>query len=612
MLSFAAPSADLPEMAGLMVFPDHEDAQVLYYLPPGLQLATLPSGDPDFYLLRYHGDFATAAGGLLRFRLMFSAPTADAEQALQEKGYQLRQVGFYAGRFRLSLRSMQEGEQPESGAWRPLPLTSDEASVSALSLTPRETQFLESLLADGVSAVTVDSELRYTGLVPGMPVLVTLDVPKLRPLLTAMLPPDPVEADHIVAAFLSMPEGDSSPIAWRLLRPIAVAPTRDAIVSETAMRAIPLLFETQSATDLFTSAVHSLRAASDDDPVQRDIDLIPPRQQAQNFDLSWSVTALYQNLSDTERRRRLFPPVSNVSPFANVDVSVVNRLPYDPYYLRKATVDLRYFGAAGVPETKSCTFDGNNQLFRFSVTYPSAVVDFQLSYRLTTFLSPPGGTGWPVIHTGDFLKADGPVVEVNQQLAEMDFMRIEAEPQVFQRAAWIDVSVYRPGTAELVTELRLNAERAGSWLALPNVAAEETLAARVVAHGKGDPEPPPYSMSDGPIQDRRVWLQGWQLEALDPDRITVRMNPAAASRFALLNVTLATMMEEGDTFPLSAHAPVYWNLFRDSVFEPVSYRYRLSYVLVDADGKTQPLASSDWITAHETELVVGVPEGAGA
>jgi hypothetical protein len=604
------PPTDLPELAGLTVFPDQKDAQVLYYLPPGLELATLPNGDPDFYLLRYHGDFAAAEGGLLRFRLNFSGPAPDAQQGLQAKGYQLRQVGFYAGRFRLSLRSMQESKQADSGSWRPLSLTSDEASVSALSLTPRETQFLESLLTDGVSAVTVDSELHYTGVVPGMPVLVTLDVPKLRPLLTAMLPPDPVEADHIVAAFLSMPEGDSSPIAWRLLQPIAAPPTRDAIVSEAALRAIPLLFDTQLAADSFAAAVHSLRAASANDPVQRDIDLIPPRQQGQSLQLSWSVTALYQDLSDTERRQRLFPPVGNVSPFANVDVSVINRLPYDPHYLRKATVDLRYSGAAGVPETKSCTFDGANQLFRFSVTYPSAVADFQLSYRLTTFLSPPGGAGWPVIHKGDFLKADGPVVEINQQLAGMDFLRIEAEPQVFQRAAWIEVSVHRQSTAEVVTELRLDVEHPGAWVALPDIPPGEALAARVMAHGKGNPEPPPCSMGDGQIQDRRVSLQGWQLEALDPDRITVRMDPAAAPRFALLNVTLATMTEEGNTFPLGADSPVYWNLFRDSVFDPISYRYRLSYVLVDANGQTQPLASSDWIAEHETELVVGVPEGA--
>jgi len=611
MLTFGTLPAGLPDLAGLTVFPDHRDAKVLFYLPPGMELANTPGGDPDFYLLRYHGDFALAAGGLLRFRLRFSSAADKVRQAVETSGYKLRQTGFDAGRFHLRLRSMQQGAADQTGDWRPLALASDEVSVPALSLTPLETQFLEALLSDGVSAVEIDSELSYSGLVPGAPWLVTIDVTRLRPLLTALLPASPVRADQVAAAFLSLPEGDASPITWRALQPDAPAPARDAMLNETAARALPLLFDAQPASDVFTPALYTLRAAAAGDAAQLPIDLIPPRQQSQICRLSWSVTSLYKSLDTPEKKKRIFPPVSNVSPFANVDVNVINRLPYDSHYLRKATVDLRYIGASGVEEVKNYTFDGTSQVFRTNVTYPSQVGDFQLDYRVTTFLSAPGGNGWPVIRKSAFTKADGPVVDLNRQAAGMDFVHVETEPQVFEKAASVAVSIYRPAdNSKALVEVQVAADHPSAWVALPGVASADALRARVVAHAPGTPEPPPYTIGDGPIADRRVAVTAWQLEVLDPDRITVRVDPAAAPRFAMLNITLAAMGEEGRAQPLTVDAPITWSLFRNSVFDQITYRYRLNYILLDANGQARPIATTDWVTSHETNLVVGLPGGA--
>src|SRR5258708_4125633 len=61
-------------VSGATVFPDHQDPRRLYYLPPSLAVARASEGDPDFFLLRYRGDFALAQGGFLRFVLTFMDP----------------------------------------------------------------------------------------------------------------------------------------------------------------------------------------------------------------------------------------------------------------------------------------------------------------------------------------------------------------------------------------------------------------------------------------------------------------------------------------------------------------------------------------------------------
>src|SRR5262245_35275339 len=161
MLSFSQIPSRSPDPAGVTLFPDHLDGGTLYYLPAELDLATNSQGEPDFFLLRYHGDNSAVSGGLLHFRLQFRAVSEETRQRLESADFRLRQVGFENGRYRLRLRSLLQGGNDESGDWHAIPITNQEIRIEALSLSPRETQFLQALLADEKMVIEVETDLRY-------------------------------------------------------------------------------------------------------------------------------------------------------------------------------------------------------------------------------------------------------------------------------------------------------------------------------------------------------------------------------------------------------------------------------------------------------------------
>jgi len=607
MLSFSPIPSRLPAPTGVTLFPDHLDGGTLYYLPAGLELAANSQGEPDFFLLRYHGDHSAVSGGLLHFRLRLRAVSAETRQMVEDAGFRLRQVGFESGRYRLRLRSLQEGGDGERGDWHAVPLTNQELRIEALSLSPRETQFLQALLADEKTVIEMETDLRYKGLVPGLPWLALCDMSRLTNFLHSLLPGGPARSDQVIAAFLSLPS-NGSPISWRRLDAGATEPDRDTLHTELALRLLPRLFDKEPRDDDFDPGMYRLRPFSPSEPAQLSVDLIPPRLEERVCRVSWSLTGLYQSLDTDEKKKKLFPAAQQVTPFGKVDVSVINRAPYDPEYLRKTTVDLSYTGAAGVPERRSFIFDGGSDLYRFSVFYPALVSDLRLTYRLTTLLAPPGGIGWPVMRKGDFRSAAGPMIEVDREATGMDFVRVEAEPELFEKAAWISVSIYRAPEDQSNSSLKLNAARRAAWVALPAVNVSDRLHAKVVAHGHGDPEPQPYTVRDGPVVDRRVSLGAWEIEALEPDSVTIRLDPQVANRYALITVTVAPLDAEGRTFNLGADAVVARMFFRSSVFSPLRYRYSLSYVAIDPRAQTRPLASTGWIVAEAPDLTVRPPE----
>lgn len=606
-----------PFLPGVVAFRDHLDAQLIYYLPSDLELLTDANGDPDFFLLRYHGDSAEAQGGLLRFRLGFSSLADILRDRARSANWQLREAAFETARFRLRLRSLQEGQPDQLGDWHSMAPSKRELVAPAVSLNSRETQFLEDLLADARNAVEVEVELRYAGLVPGLPWLASAETATLKPLLAALLPTDPVRSDQVVAAFLSLPNPSSAgPLSWQPLEPNLPKPDYDTLLAEVALRSLDRLFERQPQPDEFTPALYRLRSADPANSPALSWDLLPPRQETRGCVLNWSVASLVQNLDTPEKRRKLFPTVSQVSPFAEVDIHVINRLPFDSHFLRKAVVDLRYSGDGGVPEFRSFTFDGTAELQRFSVFYPAVVGDFELASRFTTTQAPPSGSGWPVIRKGDFIPVSGTLVEVSRAAVGMDFVRVEAEPEVFNKASSIGVALFTSepdktpvgGTAPVpLVQLSLTSSQAAAWVALPGVDPATDLYVRAVAHGSGNPEPQPYTLPQNRVANRQVRIAAYQLEVLDPDRIILQLDPILVSRFALVQVTVAPLSGEGHTYRLEADHPVVWNFFRSSVFEELSYRYRLDYVAIDAQGHTLPMASTDWATAQGTTLVIQPP-----
>ncbi len=618
MLHFAPLPFDTqgqPLLPDIDAFPDHLDNHLLYYLPSTVTLLNDGTGTPDFFLLRYHGDNTQTEGGLLRFRLGTSPLPAVLLESLRRKDWQVGEVGFSAARFRLRLRSWQAGAEDETGEWRLINPAGQELVAPALSLTAHETQFLELLLADGQNAVELQLELAYAGLTPGLPWLASCDGALLRTLLAALLPgAEPVSAEQIVAAFLSLPSmAEGTLIVWQPMEPGATRPSDEVLLREIALRSLDRLFERQPADDPFEPTLYRLRSFIPGDPLALAWDLLPPRQESRIHRLSWSVSSLLQSLESVEAIKRFFPTVAQVSPFAKVDIHLINRLPFDPHFLRKVAVDLRYSGASGVPEYRSFTFDGSTEIQHFSVFYPAVVGDFQLAARFTTTQSPPSGVGWPIVRRGEYVPINGVLVEINRANVGMEFVNLESESVVYARASSILVELYdvdpNQDSIEEVSitplhQLTLHAERPNAALAMTDVDATTALFVRALAYPIGAPDLPPYPLYVGCLNNRHLRIAAYQLEVLDPDLITIRLEPSVAAHFAWIRITFAAPNQTERAYILQPNQPIVWNFFRNSVFDPIAYRYRLDTIALDEQGHTLPMHSSDWISCQDRMLLV--------
>jgi hypothetical protein len=590
--------ADSP-LSGVATFADHEDQRVLYHLPTALRLATTAAGEPDFFLLRYH-DGAETGGGLLRLRLALAPPDASALGAAEQAGWQVRPVPFDDGRFRL--RSIGDAGA-QAGDWRPATLAGREVAAPAVSLTMAEAGLLRALLDGGLDVVEAEVDLGWHGLAPGLPWLATAATAALKAQLAAVLPGDrPARVDQVVAAFLSLPDAGGELLWWRALEPGVPSPARDTMLTEIALRSLDRLFQAEGDG-------YRLLPRAADDPARLSWDLLPPRLEGHRHWVSWSISELYRQLTDPEERRRYFPTAGGLDPFAAVEVHVVNQLPFDPRYLRAVAVDLRFDGPAGVPESRTITFDGRRDVERATVVRPAATA-FHLDYRLTTTLAPASGTGWPSVHRGEPAAAAGPVVEVGRTAVGMEFVRVEAEPAAFRQAAALDVAIL-PGSpddqAAPLTRLTLTEAGPGAWVALPGVKEDAELRALVVACAPGTSALPPYTVRDGPLVGRQVKIAAHELEVLGPDLVTVTLAEASVPLFAYVGVAVVSPSGRERYQTLEPGRPWLLPVLRASVYEPVRFSYRIDYVAFDADGAPRPLASTGWLSAEGTSLVVRPP-----
>lgn len=617
MLLFRTPPVGLdgePPLPGWTSFPDHLNSQTLYYLPAALELLSTADGDPDFFLLRYHGDFTQSKGGWLRFRLGFSPVSESLEQSSSAAGWSLQMVYFQEGRFRLRLRSLQEGKPDDLTDWRSIVPAGRELVAPLLSLTPRETQFLESLLEDSISAVEVEVELHYAGLVPGLPWLVSADLIALRQFLAASLPEEESQADQVIAAFLSLPQGDANPLTFQSLEQGAILPDHETLFTETALRSLTTLFEPRPQIDNFAPTTYRLRPPAPTDPLSLSWDLWPPRQETRTETINWSIRSLLESLDTPEKVRKIFPSVSDVSPFAEVEVHVINRVPYDPNHLREVIVDLRYTGPGGVQKHRSFTFNGQQERQAFKTSYLVAAGGFQLAARFTTVLSPPNGIGWPIVRTGEYTPVEGFVVEINRAALGIDFVRVEAEPGVFVKADSVEVAILANDPAILLSEplgplahINLTVDQPAAWIALPDINPTDDLYAQVIAQAHNPAEVPTVDLQQGLLASRQVHVAAYQLEALDPDRISFTLDSALTGLYAFVQITVASLNGNERTFTLRTDQPVLWNHFRDSIFSPLRYRYCLHYVAINEQGHSTPMVSTEWLETNETSLLVRPP-----
>lgn len=581
-------------------FADHQDAAIRYQLPDRLTLAQTPTGEPDFFLLRYSGD-RHDSGGLLQMRLQFAPFSEALTTAIVAAGQKLLLIPFESGAFRIRVRSRLTDEAQQVGIWHPAIVSGNQVITTSIDFDSTETQILQSLLQSGDTVVEVELELNYRGLVTGTPWLVTAQTQALKSHLMTFLGDQPVRVDQIIAAFLSIPQQPEL-LSWLALEPDAVELDRDVMLTETAWRSLDSFFQKIPSTTLTETPHYQLLESLPNDSLTVSWDLIPPRQDVRTHRLSWSVSELFEQITNPEMRQKLFPIVNEVSLFGTTQIHVINFLPCDLNYLREVRLGLRFSGADGVPDYRDVVFNGKTNVERLTVVYP-ALMPFQLDYRLTAVLAPPGGVGWASTIKRDFVAANSSVIDLNRATAGIEFVRVEAESQVFNKASAIEVSL--PSTS-----LKLTPEKPAAWVALPNIAPTDKLTVRCIAHPLKGVSAPAYCLMDGEISDRLLKIAAYQLEVLDPDVITLTLDPEVAPHVAYVavSVTKPTATDIGKRRELKPNQPQVFKLLgRDSVFEPIRFRYQIHYVTYDSEGNTRPIVSTDWAIAEGNSLMIRLP-----
>ncbi len=604
MLLFA-PVADIQSNGGPL-YHDHYDPALLYAPPAGLRLRRTAEGAPDFMLLRYSGDFTTTSGGLLHLSLAFQPPAATAVAAAQQRSRRVVPIPFLDGRLRLRLRSALPGRGTHTGDWHAVTLTGEEVGVAAVSLTAQETEPLHDLLDSGNQPLDLEMVLRFAGLVSGLPWLVTATTADLKAFLATNLGGDAVTSDQIVAAWNSLPTGT---LIWQRLSQDSTAPDQSALLSEAALRSLDVLFDLMAAATFDTPAHYRLRPISSADPPKLSWDLLPFRSELHSLELRWSADELAEELADPQRRARLFPVVSQVSPFAAVQYYVVNQLLFDSHYLQRVDVTVRHPGTGGVAEFNSVSFPGAANVAQFTAIFPALTTAFTLDYRITALLSPPDGVGWPITWKRDFVRADGPVVQITPEAAGLTIMRVEVEAELFARAAAVDVQLLAPATAigKPLAAQQLTAANSVVTFALPGHNPALAMWVRCVAQPLAAAGQP-YTLQDGLVPDHELRIPAAQLDVVAPNQIALSLAPTAAAVFPFVAVALvplsAAATDEGTLFTLTAGETRVWSLWRQSVFEPIRFRYRVSYVARDRAGQTLPLVTTDWLIGDGSTLIV--------
>ncbi len=594
MLLFGS-AQEIP-MSTLTLFPDHAVERLLYYLPSTLELAYTKEGNPDFSLIRYRG--TQTGGGLLRMRQRLTADETEIAR-LCDAGWDLRAISFESGRFKLRLRTWINDEQRILGEWHPAVLEAQEIIVPAVSLSPDEALTLRELLDDERNTIETELELIYYGMTRGTPWMVTTQTAQLKEQLWTLLQGKPATVEMIIAAFMSLPDTNVGGLRQTALEDGVEILPRDQLLTELALRSLNRLFTPINEGD---STLFHLLPLSSEEPETINWDLLPPRLEQRRQLTTWSISQLYHQINDPEARQKLFPSIRTIKPFENVDIFVFNQVPFDPCYLTKVTVDVRYTGETSALEARTFTFNGTENLANFSTFYPALTDGLNLEYRLSAQIAAPSGVGWPKTIRRDFVSADGLVIEISRQRLGIDFVRVEAEPELFLKSPSLEVQLY--GTENSLLEcVTLTSERLRTSVALPGIEPSAEIKVRVSA------APPNNSLStftvyEGPLIARQIKLAAYQLEVLEPDRIEVWLKREIETQYAFVGIQIAPLTTEGHYYHLEVGKRYYWNIYRISVFEPLRYRYRIDYITYNSAGQTTPLVSTDWLTGTEPILIV--------
>lgn len=605
-----------------MSFKDHLDSGIRYRLPHAIALTETHSGAPDFFLLRYAGDFTSVRGGILRSGLEllydFTEPgditlndgngNVEAEADITDvadRAVTFRPVPFITGYSRLRLRPF-GSDDFQTGQWHKIDAL-EQGNLNVLAyLDMNEAQILHSLLSDGSDVVSMEVYLVYRGLVAGIPWIVRFDTELLNAHIQAALGEDPATSGHIVAAFKSLPE---SGLSWHFVGDAAINTGEvpvDTIRTEAALHGLNHLFQPVDRPDYLTTPRY--RYVPPDSTLAPDYSytLFNYRQEERAHIVNWSITGLFERLTP-EEREKLFPTVSQVSPFARVRVHIINSLPFDPAFLTSVTVETRNIGARGIFENRSFQFTaGDEQVAGFSTFQPVLTNDLELQYRITAILAPPTLDEWPVVIQRDFVAVEHTVIDVNRETAGIDFVHLSADADVFSIAGAVEIVLKQPGSDGPLAAVKLTRETRISWVALPDITPETDLQITCRVQPPADVSEEPITLRDGPLIGREFAVHTYQLERLDPDVITVKLDAQASVRypFVAFEVQNRDDSDEGILRTLEPGRESTWRIFRPGIFAPLFYRYRLHLVARDENGGTLPMVVTQWFDASANRLTL--------
>ncbi|QJP16078.1 hypothetical protein G3545_21995 [Starkeya sp. ORNL1] len=607
MLVFAPPPADCPLAPGAG-FPDHADPGQLHCLPTGLRPGRDADGTPRFFLVRYRDSVSGAAGGIVQVELAARFPDDAEKQAALARGWTLRPIGFHTARARLEGWSTILADVGVLGPWTEAFPTGDVLFAERCGLDPKALQLLDTLLKAGAQGgVKVAVEAQYDGLGPCWPVLLGAD---LEALAAAILLGTPaasgagVTADEVAAALLSLPRQPGiadrlGPVTVRALDGNAL-PDADALLAELAGRLLGDLLVPVADDDPWRERRWRLKEGM---AGQWNWDLSIPRRTRAVWRGSWSAAELFAGMG-VEERKRHFPALPALAPFAPVAVTVVAAMPLDPRFVRGLRVSVETTGPGGVPERRSFAFPGRSTVERFTAFYPALTSAFVLAASVTATLAavPGATTPWPRPLPARAVPVVGSLVEITPELAGFGLTVISVEPAVFERAETVRASLRRG--ENLLAEAILTAQAPSGAPAYPLAEPPPTLT--VTAERRTASGTQAFLIYQGEAPPAFI-VPTSALEVLEPVTVAVTLDPASAAGAAFVAVTLADPSGRTRLVPLIPGASTTWACWPASVFDPLAYRVQVQHVPLLADGSTAPVIIGPWQDASSAALVITLP-----
>ncbi len=583
-------------------FADHVDPTLGYLMPSGLALAESPNAVPAFTMLRYAAGDGRTTGGVLQAAFEPRTPDVPIPQ-----GARLTPAPAAQGELRLTLRTSAAARQRAS-QWTPVSLANGRAVSQPLHFDRSEAVLFEALTRETTDTLSAELQLQTVGLRRGPPADARLDVARVDRHLRRRLGDRPVTSKDILPVVLELAVPDAVTFQPRSGGPAGL-PGTDALLREAAAWAQIRLFEPEPRSDgarlRYTGFPHGQTRAV------WPLDL--NRRETRAVTLDWSISAWWQGLPPAEIERH-FPQGFGYRPVGETAVHMFNAVPLHPQHVREARLDVRWTSARGVPEHATVKFtpDGpaTHRLPAHFLTGPNA---FGFETRASVLLSPPSGRGWPRPwpRRPDFAPVGETTVytltpaEIGLRVTELS-----VEPAAFAACAGVRFRLWRGDAAgpadATVAEWEATAADPRAPLALTDAGTEPLFvhASAVPPAGHAGAE---ATLLAGPLTADRLTVTLADVQPAGPERVSVRLDPATAAttRLAFVEIRTAPGGSGARMLRLPLDEPIEVPVWQRSIFDPLAYAWRLTTVKVDAEGRTEPMATGPWHDTGARDLKVG-------